>query len=108
MSTYQKAIKALEDCIKDAMENDLDAALQCEIWRHYQGMKGIERQLPKEKKFSFKLDSIDDVLNNIEIPPGPYDPDYNIQAAQPVDLASGIGEDVISFGDYKSQEYRPD
>ena len=51
MNTYQKAIKALEDCIKDAMENDLDAALQCEIWRHYQGMKGIERQLPKEKSF---------------------------------------------------------
>ena len=100
MNTYQKAIKALEDCIKDAMENDLDAALQCEIWRHYQGMKGIERQLPKEKKFSFKLDSIDDILSNIDIPPGPY-------AADTISLSTG-GDDVITFDDYKSQEYRFD
>ena len=99
MNTYQKAIKALEDCIKDAMENDLDAALQCEIWRHYQGMKGIERQLPKEKKFSFKLDSIDDILN-IDIPPGPY-------AADTISISTG-GDDVITFDDYKSQEYRFD
>tara|TARA_B100002019_G_scaffold80692_1_gene69691 strand:+ start:876 stop:1178 length:303 start_codon:yes stop_codon:yes gene_type:complete len=100
MNTYQKAIKALEDCIKDAMENDLDAALQCEIWRHYQGMKGIERQLPKEKKFSFKLDSIDDLLTNIDIPPGPY-------AADTISISTG-SDDVITFDDYKSQEYRFD
>ena len=31
--------------------------------------------------------------------------DYMPQAAGSVDL--GLGEDVISFGDYKSQEYRP-
>ena len=32
--------------------------------------------------------------------------DYMPQAAGSVDL--GLGEDVISFGDYKSQEYRPE
>ena len=105
MTPYQKAIKALEECVKDAMENDVDPGLQSEIWRHYQGMKAIDRQLPDEPKFSFKLDSVDRVLD--------YDPDYNVQAASPVDfdgvgLGESFGNDVITFGDYKSQEYRPD
>ena len=91
MTSYQKAIKALEECVKDAMENDVDAALQCEIWRHYQGMKAIDRQLPDEPRFSFKLDAIDDVMD--------YNPDYNIQAAQSVDIDFGAtyGKDVITF-----------
>ena len=33
--------------------------------------------------------------------------DYMPVAAGPVDLSS-FGDDVISFGDYKSQEYRPE
>ena len=91
MTSYQKAIKALEECVKDAMENDIDPGLQMEIWRHYQGMKAIDRQLPDEPRFSFKLDAIDDVMD--------YNPDYNIQAAQPVDLDFGAtyGKDVITF-----------
>ena len=88
MTSYQKAIKALEECVKDAMENDVDPGLQSEIWRHYQGMKAIDRQLPDEPKFSFNLDSVDRVMDM-------YDPDYNVQAAQPVDLS--IGNDVITF-----------
>ena len=87
MTSYQKAIKALEECVKDAMENNVDPGLQSEIWRHYQGMKAIDRQLPKEEtKFSFSLDGADRVMD--------YDPDYNIQAAQPVDLDT-YGKDVI-------------
>ena len=34
--------------------------------------------------------------------------DYMPQAAGAVDLGGSFGEDVISFGDYKSQEYRPE
>ena len=107
MNPYQKAIKALEDCVKDAMENNIDPGLQSEIWRHYQGMKQLIVNSRKKKKFSFKLDALDDAMDYINIPSGPYDPDYNIQIL-PVLLASGIGEDVISFDDYKSQEYRFD
>ena len=90
MTSYQKAIKALEECVKDAMENDLDASTQGEIWRHYQGMKAIEKQVGRSS-FSFKLDSADRVMD--------YDPDYNILAAQPVgdiSFATG-GNDVITF-----------
>ena len=96
MTSYQKAIKALEECVKDAMENDIDPGLQSEIWRHYQGMKAIDRQLPDAPKFSFKLDALDNALDY-----------YTFGAAQPVDSISfsGAGTDVISFDDYKSQEY---
>ena len=100
MNPYQKAIKALEDCVKDAMENNIDPGLQSEIWRHYQGMKAIDRQLPDNPKFSFKLDALDDAMDYVNIPPGPY-------AADTISLNTG-GEDVISFDDYKSQEYRFD
>ena len=88
MTSYQKAIKALEECVKDAMENNVDPGLQSEIWRHYQGMKAIEKQVGRSS-FSFKLDAIDDVMD--------YNPDYNIQAAQSVDLSDTYGKDVITF-----------
>ena len=93
MTSYQKAIKALEECVKDAMENNFDAALQCEIWRHYQGMKAIDRQLPKQKEYKFSI--ADDTIS---ISSSYYDPDYNVQAAQPVELDfGGGGSDVITF-----------
>tara|TARA_B100002019_G_scaffold264269_1_gene252936 strand:+ start:131 stop:412 length:282 start_codon:yes stop_codon:yes gene_type:complete len=92
MNPYQTAIKALENCVKDAMENNVDAGLQSEIWRHYQGLKAIERQLPKtEYKFTIGDD------DSISISSSLYDPDYNIQAAQPVDLGVIGGQDVITF-----------
>jgi hypothetical protein len=91
MNSYQKAIKALEECVKDAMENDVDPGLQMEIWRHYQGVKAIQRQLPKENNLSFKLDGIDRVMEM-------YDTNYPNQAAQPVDVGlGGFGQDVITF-----------
>ena len=66
MNSYQKAIKALEDCVKDAMENNIDPGLQSEIWRHYQGMKAIEKQVGRSS-FSFKLDSSDSVSGSFFI-----------------------------------------
>jgi hypothetical protein len=113
MTSYQKAIKALEECVKDAMENDIDPGLQSEIWRHYQGMKAIDRQLPDAPKFSFKLDALDNAFDNnvdtIALGNGALDY-FTYGAAQPVDniSLSSAGTDVISFDDYKSQEYRPD
>jgi|TARA_B100000073_G_scaffold145996_1_gene120167 hypothetical protein len=93
MNPYQTAIKALENCVKDAMENNVDPGLQMEIWRHYQGMKAIDRQLPKQKEYKFSL--ADD---QISISTSYYDPDYNVQAAQPVELDfGGGGNDVITF-----------
>lgn len=90
MTSYQKAIKALEECVKDAMENDINANTQGEIWRHYQGMKAIEK-LVGRSNLSFKLDGIDRVMEM-------YDSEYPNQAAQPVDVGlGGFGQDVITF-----------
>ena len=48
MNPYLTAIQALEDCVKDALENNVDASIQTEIWRHYQGIKGIAKQLDQD------------------------------------------------------------
>lgn len=92
MNVYQNAVDALKECVKDAMENDVPSNLQGEIWRHYQGMKAITNQVNrgtrKNSEFEFNLDTNSSL----------YDPDYNIQAAQPVDLGSvNGGQDVITF-----------
>ena len=49
--------------------------------------------------------NIDNILSNTDYNFS-LSSDYMPQAAGAVDL--GIGQDVISFGDYKSQEYRPE
>ena len=90
MTVYQQAVQALKECVKNAMDTNVDASTQSELWRHYQGIKAIEKQLGRSS-FSFKLDAVDDVMD--------YNPDYNVQAAQPVDLDFGAtyGKDVITF-----------
>ncbi|WLW36811.1 hypothetical protein [Synechococcus phage S-8S29] len=102
MNPYTKAVQALKECVKESLDSDINPSLQSELWRHYQGMKSIANQVNRSN-FSFSLDGVDRVMDL-------YDTDHNIQAAQPVDnisISTG-GDDVISFGDYKSQEYRPD
>ena len=102
MNVYQTAIKALENCVKDAMENDVDSNLQSEIWRHYQGMKSIRKSVESRYKVSPTKEFL--VSDNN------YDIDYNITfndsdsisvgAAQPVDTSffgAGNGTDVITF-----------
>ena len=56
MNPYLTAIQALEDCVKDAMENNVDASTQSEIWRHYQGIKAIAKQLDQDT-ISFNIDT---------------------------------------------------
>ena len=95
MNVYQNAVDALKECVKQSMESDVPSNTQGEIWRHYQGMKTIAEQ----------LEETDDLLHSqffLSESEGKdlYDPDYNIQAAQPVDLNLSndvIGNDVITF-----------
>ena len=52
--------------------------------------------------------NIDDLLSNTDYNFS-LSSDYMPQAAGAVDLGNSLaGQDVISFGDYKSQEYRPE
>jgi hypothetical protein len=87
MNPYQKAIKALENCVKDAMENDVNASTQSEIWRHYQGMKAIAKQLGRTSNYSISTSDTDTISFD-------YD---GIVAGQPVNFPSSVGQDVITF-----------
>lgn len=89
MNPYQTAIKALENCVKDAMENNVNANTQSEIWRHYQGMKAIDKLINRVTPTgNFSINTADDTIS--------FDYD-GIVAAQPVNFPSSVGEDVITF-----------
>ena len=95
MNSYQNAVQALKQCVKDAIDNDVNPTHQSEIWRHYQGMKAIEKQVSRSK-FSFKLDALDNAFDTTQ-----ETIDYlnSYGAAQPVDnisISTG-GDDVITF-----------
>tara|TARA_R100000030_G_scaffold96685_1_gene85067 strand:- start:1651 stop:1956 length:306 start_codon:yes stop_codon:yes gene_type:complete len=96
--TFQKAVDALKEAVKVSLDTDVKPELQSEIWRHYQGMKNIAGQIKSNHKHtSYDLDRLDNVF------------DYSSVAADTVSVNTfTTGDDVITFGDYKSQEYRPD
>ena len=87
MNSYQKAADALKDAVKSALDDNVDANLQSEIWRHYQGMENIAKQLEGV---------------------GVYNPDFNISvdssnsydfvlAGEPVKLDFSASSDVVTF-----------
>ena len=88
MNSYQKAADALKDAVKSALDDNVDANLQSEIWRHYQGMENIAKQLEGV---------------------GVYNPDFNISinssnsysdfvlAGEPVKADFSASSDVVTF-----------
>ena len=94
MNPYLTAIQALENCVKDAMENNVDASTQSEIWKHYQGIKAISKQLDQDT-ISFNIDTDNLTGANFTINDLAYD------AGQPVDYITGShltgGDDIITF-----------
>jgi len=88
MNPYLTAIQALENCVKDAMENNIDANTQSEIWRHYQGIKAIAKQLDQDT-INFNIDTnlgVNFTVNDLA-----YD------AGQPVTFPSSYADDIITF-----------
>jgi len=90
MNPYLTAIQALENCVKDAMENNIDASTQSEIWRHYQGIKAIAKQLDQDT-ISFNIDTDNLTGVNFAVNDLAYD------ASQPVTFPSAFSEDIITF-----------
>ena len=90
MNPYLTAIQALENCVKDAMENNIDASTQSEIWRHYQGIKAIAKQLDQDK-ISFNIDTDNITGVNFAVNDLAYD------AGQPVTFPSPYADDIITF-----------
>ena len=90
MNPYLTAIQALENCVKDAMENNVDASTQSEIWKHYQGIKAISKQLDQDT-VSFNIDT--DTLTGVNYTVN----DLAFDASQAVTFPSAFSEDTITF-----------
>ena len=96
MNPYQKAVDALKECVTDAMNSEVDASTQGEIWRHYQGMKAIEKMVSRStREYKFSTDG-----DSISISSSLYDQYADVAAAASIDWNGGLGKgtDVISFG----------
>ena len=111
--SVKSQVQAAEEALRQALINALaegDEEYLSELFTQYQAVGDLNRKVQSKIEFdpnySFSLSS--EYLNNDRIG-GDLDALDNITfAAGPVNIKSGFGEDVISFGDYKSQEYRPD
>ena len=69
----------MKDAVKMLLENNIDASTQSEIWRHYQGMENIDKQIGRTTKSRFS-DSEYDILQYLFLGSD------GIVAGQPVDL----------------------
>ena len=111
--SVKSQVQAAEEALRQALINALaegDEEHLSELFTQYQAVGDLNRKVQDkitfDPNFSFNLSS--DYLNNDRIG-GDLDAMDNINfAAGPVNIAGALGEDVISFGDYKSQQYRPD
>ena len=91
MNPYLTAIQALEDCVKDAMENNVDANTQSEIWRHYQGIKAIAKQLDQDT-INFNIDTDSLCTNTVT-----FDNATDFITGEPLNLNLSTDTDTITF-----------
>jgi hypothetical protein len=111
--SVKSQVQAAEEALRQALINALaegDEEFLSELFTEYQHVSDLNRKVSEkiniDPNFSFTLSS--DYLKNDRIG-GDLDAMDDITfAAGPVNIAGALGEDVISFSDYKSQEYRPD
>ena len=111
--SVKSQVQAAEEALRQALINALaegDEEYLSELFTQYQAVGDLNRKVQSKIEFdpnySFSLSS--EYLNNDRIG-GDLDALDDITfAAGPVNVKGAFGEDVISFGDYKSQEYRPD
>ena len=111
--SVKSQVQAAEEALRQALINALaegDEEFLSELFTEYQHVSDLNRKVSEkiniDPNFSFTLSS--DYLNNDRIG-GDLDAMDDITfAAGPVNIAGAFGNDVISFDDYKRQEYRPD
>ena len=111
--SVKSQVQAAEEALRQALINALaegDEEFLSELFTEYQHVSDLNRKVSEkiniDPNFSFTLSS--DYLKNDRIG-GDLDALDDITfAAGPVNIAGAFGDDVISFCDYKSQEYRPD
>ena len=112
--SVKSQVQAAEEALRQALINALaegDEDHLSELFTQYQAVsdlnKKVQDKITFDPNFSFNLSS--DYLHHNDRIGGDLDALDDITfAAEPVNVAGAFGEDVISFSDYKSQEYRPD
>ena len=117
--SVKSQVQAAEEALRQALINALaegDEEHLSELFTQYQAVGDLNRKVQDKISFdpnySFNLSSeyLDSgiTIGNSKIG-GDLDAMDDITfAAGPVNLPGALGNDVISFGDYKSQEYRPE
>ena len=112
--SVKSQVQAAEEALRQALINALaegDEEFLSELFTEYQNIsdlnKKVQDKITFDPNFSFNLSS--DYLKNDRIG-GDLDAMDNIDfgAAGSINIKTGFSDDVISFEDYKSQEYRPD
>ena len=107
--SVKSQVQAAEEALRQALINALaegDEEFLSELFTEYQHVSDLNRKVSEkitfDPNFSFTLSS--DYLKNDRLG-GDLDALDDITfAAGPVDLPGALGNDVISFGDYKSRE----
>ena len=112
--SVKSQVQSAEEALRQALINALaegDEEFLSELFTEYQHVSDLNRKVQDkitfDPNFSFTLSS--DYLNNDRIG-GDLDAMDNIDfgAAGSFDIAESFGDGIISFSDYKSQEYRPE
>ena len=111
--SVKSQVQVAEEALRQALINALaegDEEFLSELFTEYQHVSDLNRKVSEkiniDPNFSFNLSS--DYLKSDSIG-GDLDALDDVTfAAGPVNIAGALGEDVISFSDYKSQEHRPD
>ena len=117
--SVKSQVQSAEEALRQALINALaegDEEFLSVLFTEYQHVSDLNRKVSEkitfDPNFSFTLSSeyLDSgiTIGNSKIG-GDLDALDDITfAAGPVNLPGALGNDVISFGDYKSQEYRYD
>jgi len=109
-SQVQVAEEALRQALINALAEGEDEYLS-ELFAQYQAISDLNKKVNDITKFAYdsnyNFNLTSDYLKNDRIG-GDLDALDDITFAGSVNIPGSLGNDIIDFGDYKSQEYRYD
>jgi hypothetical protein len=112
-SQVQVAEEALRQALINALAEGEEEYLS-ELFVEYQHVSDLNKKIEEQQQIQFSSDpNYSFSLSSDYLKPDRIGGDLDALddvtfAAGPVNFKSAFGEDVIDFGDYKSQQYRPD
>jgi len=111
--SVKSQVQVAEEALRQALINALaegDEEFLSELFTEYQHVSDLNRKVNErieiDPNFTFSLSS--NYLNRSGKDLDSLDNSFDSNSAGSIHINGGLGEDVIDFSDYKSQEYRPD